>query len=383
MRQPLLPPEDGVARRPAVGPRLAQQVDMNQPIDISGQLLEEMTTAVLLVDGDLHVVFVNHAAETLFRVSSRQILGQPIAQALRGADLLHELIATAMRTGGAYTQRERRLPVHSERPVTVDCTITPLAADRVLVEIAEVDRHARITREQHLLSQNRAVQELIRGLAHEIKNPLGGLRGAAQLLEAELPGTEHREYTQVIISEADRLQQLVDAFLGPNAPAREEWVNIHEVLEHVRSLAVAEDAEEGPDSPGVTIQRDYDPSIPLLRAEQNHLVQAVLNLVRNARQATGPGGQITLRTRTQRQFTIAEKPHRLVARIDIIDDGPGIPAEQQEQIFYPMVTSRAEGTGLGLPIAQSLISRLGGLIECVSEPGKTVFTIWLPMETDS
>ncbi|MFP4647760.1 MAG: nitrogen regulation protein NR(II) [Halorhodospira sp.] len=355
---------------------------MSEREDPQAQILDELTTAVLLVDDRIRVLHVNHAAETLFRVSSRQVLHQPLTQVIRGAELLHELISATLSTGGAYTQRERRLPVRDEQPVTVDCTITPLAADRVLIEIAEVDRHARITREQHLLSQNRAVQELIRGLAHEIKNPLGGLRGAAQLLEMELPHSEHREYTQVIIREADRLQQLVDALLGPNAPARQEWVNIHEVLERVRALVVAEDAEGVGSSDPVYIHRDYDPSIPAVLAEHNHLVQAVLNLVRNARQAVAPGGHITLRTRTQRQFTIANRPHRLVARIDVIDDGPGIPPEQQEQIFYPMVTSRAEGTGLGLPIAQSLVSRIGGLIECLSEPGRTVFTIWLPMETD-
>ncbi|MBK1727406.1 nitrogen regulation protein NR(II) [Halorhodospira neutriphila] len=346
--------------------------------DAQRSILEELTTAVLVVDERSRIVTLNHAAETLFRISSRQVLGQPLRQAARGTGLLQELVTAALRTGGAYTQRERRLPLHAERPVTVDCTVTPLARDRVLLELAEVDRHARITREQHLLSQNRAVQELIRGLAHEIKNPLGGLRGAAQLLEAELEGEPLREYTQVIIDEADRLRKLVDSLLGPNTPPRREPVNIHEVLERVRALVEAEGAE-GEHEP---IVRDYDPSIPPVPAEHNHLVQAVLNLVRNARQAAGPGGRVTLRTRTQRQFTIADRPHRLVARIDVIDDGPGIPAEQQEQIFYPMVTSRSEGSGLGLPIAQNLVSRLGGLIECVSEPGHTVFTIWLPMETE-
>ena len=348
-----------------------------------GQILDELTTAVLVVDHEGRIRRINHAAETLFRVSARKVLDRRLGDSLRGAQLLEDLVATALDAGASYTQRERRLALYEERPVTVDCTVTPLSAEEALIELAEVDRHTRITREQHLLSQNRAVQELIRGLAHEIKNPLGGLRGAAQLLQAELGDPEQAEYTRVIIREADRLQQLVDALLGPNAPAREEWVNIHEVLERVRSLVVAEDAQD-PEAPseGVSIVRDYDPSIPPIRGEHNHLVQAVLNLVRNARQAAGPGGRITLRTRTQRRFTIADRPHRIVARIDVIDNGPGIPPEEQEQIFYPMVSSRAEGTGLGLPIAQSLISRVGGLIECASEPGETVFTIWLPMETD-
>lgn len=348
-------------------------------------ILDELTTAILVVDAEHRIISLNHAAEVLFRISARQVHGQRIEQVIRAAELFGELISTACTTGGSYTQRERRINVTEQRTVTLDCTVTPLSAERVLIEIAEVDRHTRITKEHNLIVQNRAIAELLRGLAHEIKNPLGGLRGAAQLLEAELNDEEQREYTQVIINEADRLQNLVDSLLGPKTPASLEMVNIHEALERVRALVEAEWADGAQDSvtPALRpIQRDYDPSIPLIYAERNHLVQAMLNIVRNARQAVGTQGEIILRTRTQRQMTIANKIHRLVTRIDVEDNGPGIPAPQQEQIFFPMVSGRAEGTGLGLPIAQNLISRLGGLIEFTSEPGCTIFTIWLPMEAD-
>lgn len=336
-------------------------------------LLDHLHTAVVLLDAGDRVAALNPAAEMLFVISARQMMGQCLLEFAPEAELLRTLIHEARSTGHAYTQRERRFSMAPDRDVLVDCTATPLSDQGVLLELAEVDRHARIAREQQRLTQSRAIREVIRGLAHEIKNPLGGLRGAAQLLEDELEREELREYTQVIIAEADRLEHLVAALLGPTGAPRCEAVNLHEVLERVRALVEAE-------SGGTPIQRDYDPSIPPVTAERDHLVQAVLNLVRNARQAAGPQGTVMLRTRAQRQFTIADRRHRLVARIDVIDDGPGIPPDRQEEIFFPMVTTRAEGTGLGLTIAQSLVGRYGGLIECESLPGKTIFTIWLPLE---
>ncbi len=215
---------------------------------------------------------------------------------------------------------------------------------------------------------------MIRGLAHEIKNPLGGLRGAAQLLERELPDPQLTEYTKIIIDEADRLQNLLNRMLGPNTLPNLRETNIHHVLERVRSLVLA----EAP--PGIEITRDYDPSIPNLNADSDQLIQAALNLVRNAVQALGQHGSIILRTRAQRQITIGHERHRLVLTLEVIDNGPGIPQEIQERIFYPMVTGHANGTGLGFSIAQSLINRHGGLIECTSEPGNTIFRILLPLE---
>lgn len=348
---------------------------MNMETEHSQRALEHMATAVVLVDADDRILGLNHSAEMLFRVSARQVQHQRILQFAPGADLLDTLIQECRRTGQSYTERERRLPMPAEQVVTVDVTVTLLPGDQLLLELVEVDRQARISREQHLLTQSRAIRELIRGLAHEIKNPLGGLRGAAQLLDTELEREELHEYTQVIIREADRLQALVNTLLGPSTPTQHEAVNLHEVLEHVLALVHAEGGH-------TTLVRDYDPSIPPLHAERNHLVQATLNLIRNARQATGDEGTITVRTRTQRQFTIGDTLHRLVARVDIIDDGPGIPPDQLEQIFYPMVTTRPGGTGLGLPLAQNLVGRHGGLIECTSEPGATTFTIWFPLEVE-
>jgi two-component system nitrogen regulation sensor histidine kinase GlnL len=263
--------------------------------------------------------------------------------------------------------------------IRVNCTVLPVhqfesEAD-LLMELHQVDRQIRITREEHLLSQHQATQALLRGLAHEIKNPLGGLRGAAQLLERELPSDELREYTRIIIHEADRLQGLLNRMLGPNQLPHLRDVNIHHVLEHVRGLLSAEYPS------GPVIVRDYDPSIPDLRADADRLIQALLNIARNGAHAAGDSGSLAFRTRVLRQFTLGNELHRLVLRVEIEDTGPGIPEELLDRVFFPMVSGRAGGTGLGLPIAQELINQHGGLIECESRPGSTKFFVYLPLET--
>jgi two-component system nitrogen regulation sensor histidine kinase GlnL len=223
--------------------------------------------------------------------------------------------------------------------------------------------------------QHQAARALVRGLAHEIKNPLGGLRGAAQLLERELPDPALAEYTRVIIDEADRLQALVDRLLGPNRVPSYRRVNIHQVLERVRALVKAEAGQQ------LLIERDYDPSIPDLYGDADQLIQAVLNITRNAARALGTsGGKIILRSRVLRQLTLGSHRHRLVAQIEIEDDGPGIPEDLRHKIFYPMLSASAGGQGIGLSIAQSLVSQHGGLIELRSRPGQTVFTVFLPVE---
>jgi two-component system nitrogen regulation sensor histidine kinase GlnL len=224
------------------------------------------------------------------------------------------------------------------------------------------------------LSQHQAAQALIRGLAHEIKNPLGGLRGAAQLLERELPDAALREYTRIIIDEADRLQSLMNRMIGPHLMPRRTQVNIHDVLEHVRGLILAEHPR------GPSVRRDYDPSIPDFIADQDRLIQAFLNLARNAAAATGADGRIELKTRVLRQFTIGNRLHRLVLQAQVRDDGPGIPDEIRDRIFFPMVSGHPGGTGLGLSIAQELINQHGGLIEYESRPGDTAFFVYLPLE---
>jgi two-component system nitrogen regulation sensor histidine kinase GlnL len=264
--------------------------------------------------------------------------------------------------------------------ITVDCTVTPIQDEQgtrlTIVELQQVDRRNRISREERLITQQVLTREVVRGLAHEIKNPLGGLRGAAQLLEAELESAELKEYTHIVIQEADRLQGLLNRMLGPNRRPTYQPVNIHHVLERVRTLVLAETGER------IRILRDYDPSIPELIGDMDQLIQAVLNVVRNASRALGAKGTVTLRTRIQRQLTIGNARYRLAAQIDIVDDGPGIPPEIADTLFFPMVTAGTGGMGLGLSIAQSLITQHKGLIECASRKGETVFTIFLPLGED-
>jgi two-component system nitrogen regulation sensor histidine kinase GlnL len=245
----------------------------------------------------------------------------------------------------------------------------------ILVEFQQVDNHLRISKEEQLVTQQNTARLLVRGLAHEIKNPLGGLRGAAQLLDLELHDPELKEYTQIIIDESDRLQGLLDKMLGPNKLPNKKSLNIHEVLERVRQLVQAES------SGSLLIKSDYDPSIPDIYADKDQLIQAILNIARNAVQALNGKGNIIFKTRIHRQMNIGRKRYKLAVKCDIIDNGPGVDPAMMSQIFYPMITGRAEGTGLGLSIAQALINQHSGLIECNSEPGKTVFSISLPMET--
>lgn len=344
-------------------------------------VLDNLSTAVLLLDGELRLKYLNSAGEMLLAASARHVLGQRVGDVVlcREGELERRLNVAVM-TKHPFTEREMNIPLANGRTITVNCTVLPLhhsdACDELLIELHQVDRQLRISREEQLLAQHQASQALIRGLAHEIKNPLGGLRGAAQLLEQELPDKSLRDYTRIIIEEADRLQALMDQLLGPNRLPQRQRVNIHCILEHVRGLLIAESPQ------GPRIERDYDPSIPDFEADQDRLVQAVLNIGRNAVTAAGETGLVTVRTRVLRQFTIGSRRHRLVLRTEIEDDGPGIPEEIKNRIFYPMVTSHPGGTGLGLPIAQELINQHGGLIECESCPGRTQFYIYLPLETD-
>ena len=348
-------------------------------------ILDGLTTAIITLDQALRVTYLNSATETLFSVSRRHAQGQTLTAAI--PHLLEQAprLRRAIDTGTGFIERELKLRRAGEESnhelLTVDLTVTPaqFGGPALVLELLPLDRHLRISRDEQLLAQHRASRELIRGLAHEIKNPLGGIRGAAQLLEREFPDSEHLEYTRVIIREADRLQNLVNRMLGPNRLPQKEMVNIHEVLEHVRQLIEAEGRST------FSVQRDYDPSIPEIRADREQMIQAVLNIARNALQALtiAPKPErpmITLRTRMRRQFTIGGVRHRLAIQIDIEDNGAGISPQLIEKIFYPMVTTRAEGTGLGLPIAQYLIHGHGGLIECQSRPGTTVFSIFLPLD---
>lgn len=344
------------------------------------RISENLSVSVLLFDENLKLDYINPAGEMLFAVSAKRIAGTSAKELLGEESKAFKTITKACSQGHSLSEREVELILPDLRKITVDCTVTPLfdtqGGDSILIELQHIDRQLRILREENLIAQNQAAHLLLRGLAHEINNPLGGLRGAAQLLAKELSDESLKEYTDVIIGEADRLQNLLGRLLGPNTRPQKRYTNIHKVLEHVRTLILA-------DAPsGITITRDYDPSIPEIYADPDQLIQAILNICRNAVHALDKKGNITFRSRTQRQFTIGAKRHKLVLALDIIDNGPGIAPDLLENIFYPMVTGRVEGTGLGLSISQSLISQHGGIIECASQPGETVFTLLLPLERE-
>jgi len=290
---------------------------------------------------------------------------------------MRDILTRVIESGDHYANEMHLAPseTHSEERI-VDCRVSPIAIGNacLLVEIADVTRRTQISRENALLIQHGAGRQMIRQLAHEIKNPLGGIRGAAQLLERQLNNAELKEYTDVIISETDRLAALVDTLLGPGGPPKKQPVNIHELLEYVLKIIAAEDRRS------LTIRREYDPGLPVIDLDRDQMVQALLNLVRNATAALDGQGTLTLRSRAVSNFTIGDTRHRVIASIEIEDDGPGIPAEMQDSVFYPLVTSRPDGTGLGLPAAQELLSRHGGLIEFESRPGRTVFIVRIPLD---
>ncbi|MBL1265442.1 nitrogen regulation protein NR(II) [Candidatus Methylomicrobium oryzae] len=343
------------------------------------RILDHLNSAILLFDRDLNLAYINTSGEVLLADSANQLLGMNASELFKTSEpaLLANLkLSLAM----AEPLLDRALTLNRiGQSITITFSATPLINEKgqpeVLVELLQVDNHLRISKEEQLLSQQNTARLLVRGLAHEIKNPLGGLRGAAQLLDLELVDPDLKEYTGIIIAESDRLQGLMDKMLGPNKLPNKKPLNIHEVLERVRQLVEAEA------NGNILILCDYDPSIPDLRADKDQLIQAVLNIVRNAVQALDDAGVIRLKTRIKRNVTIGRKCHKLTVKIDITDNGPGIDAEMMNQIFYPMITGRPEGTGLGLSIAHSLISQHNGLIECQSEPGNTTFTILLPIES--
>ncbi len=346
-------------------------------IDIHKQIADNLTTAVLMFNKELKLNYINPAGEMLFEISARRLIGLSIDALFINVDEMIESLKQATTNGQSFTERELHILIPGARTIDVDCIVTPISDsnndNELLVELIQMERHLRISREGNLLVQQELARTVIRGLAHEIKNPLGGLRGAAQLLERELENEAQKEYTGIIIGEADRLQNLVDRMQGPKSLPLMETINIHQVIERVRSLVAAEVTDK------IALIRDYDPSIPDIHADQDQLIQAILNIVRNATQAIENEGEIVLRTRTERQFTLGQTRHKLVLRIDIIDNGCGIAPEIIKSIFYPMVTGRPEGTGLGLSIAQSLIHQHGGLIECESERTKTRFSVLLPL----
>lgn len=342
-------------------------------------LLEQLSTAVILLDSQLRVRYVNPAAEQLFATSRAHLYGNLISD-FYWQDPSHlDAMLSAQADKRSYTRREARLyfPA-SEQVTTLDYSIIPLPhSSEFLLELIPQDRILRISREDSLFTANQATLALVRGVAHEVRNPLGGIRGATQLLAREFTDPNLHEYTDVIISEVDRLSHLVERMLGSHKMLEFKLINIHQVLERVYWILNAEVGDT------IRFVRDYDPSLPELWADLDQLIQVVLNIARNAAQALleNPNDEppcITFRTRVLRQYTLGNAHHRMVCLVEIEDNGPGINHELQEMLFYPMVTGRAQGTGLGLPIAQAIMQQHSGLIECLSQPKQTIFRIFIP-----
>jgi len=340
--------------------------------------LELLATAVVLLTDELGISYANPAAENLFELSKRQLVGHSAGSVFGEAPALFQAIDKARASGASYTEQELELGVTGKLKLHLSCTVsvvdTPGAM--MILEFRHIDRQLKIAREERLLEQQQANRDLIRSLAHEIKNPLGGIRGAAQLLEHELDRPPLIEYTQVIIGEADRLQTLVDRLLTPHRLPKFRRTNIHELLVRVGSVLQAE-------FPQILIHSDFDISLPEFEADPEQLTQALFNIVRNAAQALqGISGvrEIRLRTRVARGITLAKRRYRLALALSVEDNGPGVPEAIRDKIFFPLVSGREGGSGLGLTIAQTFIVQHNGAIECESVPGHTVFTVLLPLE---
>jgi two-component system nitrogen regulation sensor histidine kinase GlnL len=337
--------------------------------------LDLLSTAVLLVDDQLIIRYMNAGAENLFGVSIRRFIDHPLSALLGETNPLATALDNALNNNWSYTGKDLRMQMPGrQETLYLDCTVSPVETEggKLLLEFRPIEAQLRVTREEVLLQQQQANRELIRNLAHEIKNPLGGIRGSAQLLEGELDDPQLKEYTQVIIAEADRLQALMKRLLGTHAVMHPAPLNIHDVLEHVRRLLLAE-------FPGLRVMRNYDTSLPDMTGDREQLIQAVLNIARNAAQAVEGIGEITFRTRAARQVTLAKRRHKLALELQVIDNGPGIPNDIRDQIFYPLVSGRDGGSGLGLSLAQGFIEQHQGMIDVDSVPGRTCFTLLLPV----
>jgi len=344
---------------------------------LSTTILDNIVTATLMLDDDLIMRFANPAAEQLFSQSAKRLIGAPLASQIQHSSMDLNLLTQPLQSGQSITDSEVTFVIDG-KPMMLEVTVSPLTwqkQTRLLLELRQIDQQRRLSQELNQHAQQQAAKVLVRGLAHEIKNPLGGLRGAAQLLARMLPDPSLQEYTQIIIEQADRLRALVDRLLGPQKLGQKKHENLHLVLEKVRQLVELEAGE------AIKIERDYDPSLPDFLMDPDQIEQALLNILSNAAQilASQSDGVLTIRTRTVHQVNIHGKRHKVAACIEVIDNGPGIPPELQDTLFYPMVSGREGGTGLGLSISQNLVDQHQGKIDVISWPGKTKFTILLPI----
>lgn len=348
---------------------------MNLLDDYCRKILDNMATATILLGRDKRVLYVNTSAESFMDRSAKKVVGASLDRVIPSTSV-DEAVNLAFKEASPVARRDVEYsdPSDSTREVRINLSVTPLSGALALLEVRNTDFHRQIYEDEARNAEYLASQKLLRGLAHEIKNPLGGIRGAAQLLELELGDDGMKEYTEVIIKEADRLRTLIDRMVGPSAPPVLKPGNIHEPVEHVFRLVSINLAE------GVHIERDYDPSIPETCFDRDQIIQSLLNLARNAIESVGGRGHITFKTRVLRRYNLGDQQASLVVQVSIEDDGPGVPQSLHSEIFFPMVTGKAEGTGLGLPITQALIKGHGGLVKFHSAPGHTAFEILLPVK---
>ena len=346
------------------------------------ELFDSLSTGIVVLDAQLCPIYANVSAQDFMAVSLRQARGRPFADLFYDPRQLVEVLRRSIANLETCTQHElvlKALGSAANREASVvDLIVTPLEGQvtgtYLLLELTNATQRQRISRDNDILTGMDGSRLMIRQLAHEVKNPLGGLRGAAQLLDRQLPDPELREYTAVIINEADRLVALVDSMAVSSGPPRKDPMNVHEICEHVVRLIRAEAPA------GVQIERDYDPSLPDGLFDRHQVIQSLLNVARNAMQAVGSHGRIVVRTRVRGNLHIGKSRHRLVADIEVEDNGPGVPADLIKTLFLPLVTGRSNGSGLGLAVAQDLATRHGGIIEFTSQPGRTVFSLLLPIE---
>jgi two-component system nitrogen regulation sensor histidine kinase GlnL len=346
------------------------------------ELFDSLSTGIVVLDAQLCPIYANVSAQDFMAVSLRQARGRPFSELFYDPRQLLEILRRSLSKLETCTQHELVVKAvgsaSNREPSVIDLIVTPLEGQvtgtYLLLELSDATQRQRISRDNDILTDMDASRLMVRQLAHEVKNPLGGLRGAAQLLDKELANPALREYTAIIISEADRLVALVDSMAGSSGPPSKALLNIHEICEHVVKLIRV----EAPST--LQLERDYDPSVPDGFFDRNQLVQALLNVARNAMQAAGPHGKIIVRTRVRTNLGIGKVRHRLIAVIEIEDNGPGVPPDLIKTLFLPLVTGRANGSGLGLAVAQDLATRHGGIIEFTSQPTRTVFSLLLPLE---
>lgn len=345
-------------------------------------IIEQLVTAILIVDQRGHIQFANASAETLLAGSSRRLQGAPLESLLRYSSLDLQLLHEALLSQQSLSDSDVVWVLHDGKQMTVELIVSPCVLPGAdgerhsgqLLELRQVDLIRRLSQEQVQQHQLAAAQQLVRGLAHEIKNPLGGIRGAAQLLSTKLGSAELEDYTSLIIKQSDRLRELVDRLLGPNKPGTRQLINVHQLIERTLQVVSLDKPE------AVSLSKDYDPSLPPIHLVEHQIEQVLLNIINNAVQAVGARGEIQVRTRVTHQETIYGKRYRQCLLLSVVDNGPGVLAELKDTLFYPLVSGREGGSGLGLSIAQSLVHQHAGKIEVSSRPGHSEFIIYLPYQ---